>query len=136
VKIILQFSEYGLDFNCVLLPRSLDLASLQCFLEGTKFEDDDWNNIYDMFLGPDELHTILGVLFGTHFHSIFKTCASKGMQIKLLAALDKMLVYVAETDKPQDLRLPSNHTHFLVKHNCANHEKGGVLEVNIFWSSP
>jgi hypothetical protein len=131
VEIIFQFSEYGLELHCVLLPRSLDLASLQCFLEGTAFEDEDWNNSYDMLLGPDELHTILGGLFGTHFYSILRTCAPKGMQTELLAALDRMLVYLAETDKPQDLRLPSNHTHFSVKHNCANREKGGVLQVDI-----
>jgi hypothetical protein len=42
------------------------------FLEGTAFEDEDWNNLYDVFLGPDELHTIHGGLFGTHFYDILR----------------------------------------------------------------
>jgi hypothetical protein len=96
VEIIFQFLEYGLELHCVLLSRRLDLASLQCFLEGTAFENEDWNNIYAMFLGPDELHTILGCLLGTYFYSILKTCAPEGMQTELLAVLDRMLVYVVE----------------------------------------
>lgn len=101
----------------------------QCFLEGSAFEDEEWGNIMLVFLGPDELHTIWGGLFGTHFYQILRTCAPRGKQKEMLLQLDRALAHAASTDKPTWLRLPSNRTHFSLSHNCSHREKAGVLQV-------